>query len=66
MSAVGFNPAAVNELEELRKICGSLNDVSRNLASAQACLGKDDKRALTITSELLSGTWTKQRKKLRR
>ena len=44
MSAVGFNPAPVNEVEELRKAYGSLNDVSRNVASAQACLGKDDKR----------------------
>ena len=42
MSAVGFNPAPVNELEELRKAYGSLNDVTRNLADAVKCINRQD------------------------
>jgi hypothetical protein len=42
VSAVGFNPAPVNELEELRKAYGSLNDVTRNLADAVKCINRQD------------------------
>jgi hypothetical protein len=39
MSSVGFNlNGRDNELVRLREICSSINDVLRNIASAQDCL----------------------------
>jgi hypothetical protein len=44
MSAIGFAPGAPNELDQLREAYRSLNDITRNLASAQKCLKKEDLR----------------------
>jgi outer membrane murein-binding lipoprotein Lpp len=44
MSAIGFSPRSPNELDQLREAYRSLNDVTRNLASAQKCLQKEDLR----------------------
>jgi len=40
MSAIGFSPQSPNELDQLREAYRSLNDITRNLASAQKCLQK--------------------------
>jgi hypothetical protein len=42
MSAVGLHPAPVNEIEELTKAYGSLNDVSRNIADADRGVKNQD------------------------
>ena len=44
MSAIGFSPGAAKELDQLREAYRSLNDITRNLASAQKCLQKEDHR----------------------
>jgi hypothetical protein len=44
MSAIGFSPGTPNELDQLREAYRSLNDITRNLASAQKCLHKEDLR----------------------
>jgi len=44
MSAIGFSPGTPNELDQLREAYRSLNDIARNLASAQKCLKKEDLR----------------------
>ena len=44
MSSIGFSPGAPNELDQLREAYRSLNDITRNLASAQKCLQKEDLR----------------------
>jgi hypothetical protein len=44
MSAIGFSAHAPSELDQLREAYSSLNDVTRNLASAQKCLQKEDLR----------------------
>jgi hypothetical protein len=41
MSAVGFSPAPVKDLEQLSEAYKSLNDISRNLSSAEKCLKND-------------------------
>ena len=62
MSAVGFNPAPVNEVEELRKAYGSLNDVSRNLAGAEKCVKTQNPKM--AVAHLLAAVWhTEQAKK---
>jgi len=42
MSSVGFVPGTVKELETLREAWKTLNDLLRNLASAEASLQKHD------------------------
>jgi len=44
MSAIGFSPGTPNELDQLREAYRSLNDITRNLASAQKCLKQEDLR----------------------
>ncbi len=44
MSAIGFAPGAPNQLDQLREAYRSLNDITRNLGSAQKCLKKEDLR----------------------
>lgn len=44
MSAIGFSIGPPNEIEELRKAYGSLNDVTRNLANVRKCLHQADWR----------------------
>ena len=44
MSAIGFSPGTPNELDQLREAYRSLNDITRNLASAQQCLKQEDLR----------------------
>jgi hypothetical protein len=44
MSAIGFSPGTPNELDQLREAYRSLNDITRNLASAHKCLKKEDLR----------------------
>jgi hypothetical protein len=46
MSAIGFSPGSPNELDQLRAAYRSLNDITRNLASAQKCLKRQDLRIL--------------------
>jgi hypothetical protein len=43
VSAIGFQPST-DELERLREAYSSLNDVTRNLASAQRCIKAQDQR----------------------
>jgi hypothetical protein len=43
MSAIGFTPQ-LNEIDELRKAYGAMNDVARNLASVSQCLKRQDLR----------------------
>jgi hypothetical protein len=40
----GFSPGTPNELDQLREAYRSLSDITRNLASAQKCLKKEDMR----------------------
>jgi hypothetical protein len=44
MSPIGFSPHYPSELDQLREAYRSLNDITRNLASAQKCLKKEDLR----------------------
>jgi hypothetical protein len=44
MSTIGFSPGTPHELDQLREAYRSLNDITRNLASAHNCLQKDDLR----------------------
>jgi len=44
MSAIGFSPQSPNQLDQLREAYRSLNDITRNLASAQKCLQQEDLR----------------------
>ena len=44
MSAIGFSPQSPNQLDQLREAYRSLNDITRNLASAQKCLKREDLR----------------------
>jgi len=41
---MGFSPGTPHELDQLREAYRSLNDITRNLASAHNCLQKDDLR----------------------
>jgi hypothetical protein len=42
MSAIGFSPGTPNDVDQRREAYRSLNDITRNLASAQNCLQKED------------------------
>ena len=44
MSSIGFSLQSDSEIDQLRKAYRSLNDIARNLASAQKCLQKEDLR----------------------
>jgi len=44
MSSIGFAPRQESEVEQLRSAYRSLNDVARNLASAEKCLKDHDAR----------------------
>ena len=44
MSAIGFSPGSPNELDQLREAYRSLNDITRNLDSAQKCVKQEDLR----------------------
>lgn len=50
MSAVGLHPAPVNEIEEISKAYGSLNDVSRNIADADRGVKNQDQECLSPKS----------------
>jgi hypothetical protein len=60
--AVGFLPEPINEVEELRKAYGSLNDIARNLKDALSHLHKCDLN--TLGACLRAAQWhTEQAKK---
>jgi hypothetical protein len=60
--AVGFRPAPVDEVEELREAHSSLNDIARNLAHAIRCLEQRDLKMLRAC--LTTAEWhTEQAKK---
>ena len=42
MSSIGFAPRPGSEVEQLRTAYKSLNDVTRNLASAEKCVKTQD------------------------
>ena len=44
MSAIGFSPERENELDQLRSAYSCLNDIKRNLQSAEQCVKKQDLR----------------------
>jgi len=44
MSSIGFSPGTPNELDQLREAYRSLNDITRNIASAQKCMKQEDLR----------------------
>ena len=44
MSSIGFSPGTPNKLDQLREAYRSLNDITRNLDSAQKCLKREDLR----------------------
>ncbi|HEX6717991.1 MAG TPA: hypothetical protein VF088_12810 [Pyrinomonadaceae bacterium] len=44
MSSIGFAPRQDSEVEQLRSAYRSMNDVTRNLASATKCLKEHDVR----------------------
>jgi hypothetical protein len=44
MSSIGFAPRQESEVEQLRSAYRSMNDVTRNLASAAKCLKEHDVR----------------------
>ena len=55
MSSVGFETATSKEIEKLREAWKALNDLLRNLNSAEVCLGNRD---LTLTaSHLKNAKW---------
>jgi len=55
MSAIGFSPGTANELDQLREAYRSLNDITRNLASAQKCLQQEDLRM--VEHHLRAAEW---------
>ena len=60
--AVGFSPAPVNDVEELREAYSSLNDIARNIAHALRCLQQRDLKMLRAC--LTTAQWhTEQAKK---
>jgi len=44
MSSIGFAPRSGSEVEQLRSAYRSLNDVARNLASAERCVKIEELR----------------------
>lgn len=42
MSAIGFSPGHKPDVEQLREAYGSLNDITRNIHSAEDCLLRGD------------------------
>jgi hypothetical protein len=62
MSSAGFQPAPVDELKQLRDAYKALNDISRNLASAEKCVKKQDPKM--AEHHLRAAQWhTQQAKK---
>jgi len=44
MSSIGFAPPVENEMDQLRAVYRSMNDVARNLANAGQCVRDNDPR----------------------